>query len=405
MNLPSHWNTIADAEADVARKRVKLAAMFEAANEPGADKETAARNIKSANEELQQLVDKLQSAKAAKAANPTLGQRRINPNDDLTEYAASGRKAFVRQPDGEWGAAVVNAIADSQASGLKSSIVPSGTAVVPVPIGGPIEDPRRGRFLSELIPSDPAPGGHFSYLRQTVRDFAAAEVADLATKPTSNIALELVEGTTPVIAHLSPATPRHFFEDSRRVQQFVESEMRLGLNLAIDARIVSTVLATAGILQQGELGTDPLFTTRRALTRLQEREVEPSAYAMNPRDWEEVERAAQETFAANPGQNTPADAMARRLWGVPVFVTNALDEGTILLGDFAGSALLYRAVPDNFGDGMQAGVQLQWSEAGVSDGVSDFDRNALKVRAETRLEVAVLRDFAFVSIATPTTGS
>ena len=49
-----------------------------------------------------------------------------------------------------------------------------------------------------------------------------------------------------------------------------------------------------------------------------------------------------DTFAANDNTPGATDALARRLYGVPVVVTNSATSGEALIGDFAGSARIFR---------------------------------------------------------------
>jgi HK97 family phage major capsid protein len=374
--------------------------MIAEASRPGMKSAGLLDEINNGNKELGALVDTIESLErevaterlqneAMKASRRPV-DRQIFPDggaldDPLGRYRASGDS---------WGAAVVRE-ASVGMSGTKS-LATTGTAFIPIPILGPIEDPRRAHFVAELLRRENAPGGHFSYLKQTVRTNNAAVVAEGTKKPTSVYTLEKVDDTTKVIAHLSEPISRQVFDDAALVSQFVDNELRYGLNLALDARIVSEILG-AGIPVEGALGNDLLFATRRGKTRLQEKEVTPSAYVMNPRDWEEAERQAVDQFVANPNLAAPVDAMREALWGIPVVVSNAIAEGTVLLGNFAGSALLFQT----------DGVRVDWSEGTYDSGsgATDWERNLIRARAEGRWEVAVTQSFAFIEIMAPGTGS
>lgn len=394
---------IATKEA-IAGKRARIQFLFDGVDRlEGSAREERASAIKSANTDLRELIDKLeklqteydmQTAESAsrKAMRQPVG-RQIDPSED-SGTAAGRTRAW--SAEGSWGEAVVKAN-DEQgglASGMKS-LLPSGTAIVGVPVRGPVEDPRRARFLADLMPTQDEPSGYYAYLRQTVRANTADEVEEGAVKPTSVYTTVKEEGSIPTIAHLSEPIPRQRLEESSLVQQFVDGELRLGLNLALDDKIVAAVQAVA--LQQGYISTDPLVTTRRALTRLEEREVIPSAYVMHPRDWEEVELTASTTYAASPNMPGPVDAMKRSLWGIPVVTTTALAEGSIILGDFRDSAVLFTT----------GGIRVDWSEAShdAGTGTSDFERNMVRFRAERRAKAGILRSFAFIEIALPGTGS
>lgn len=392
----------------IAAKRTRLKFLFEDTDKLSeAEGEERVKAIKSANDELATLVDKHEKIQAAyeveKLERDALkslrkAPRQIDPAEDMDgSYTGPGSHLKVANPfGGNWGPTVLKA-AEEQAAirGLKS-ILPSGTAVVPVPVGGPIEIPRRAKFLSELMPVEDAPGGHLSYLRQTVRTNNAAVVEEGGIKPTSVFTLEKIEDTTDVIAHLSEPLPRSYFDDSTKIVQFIEQEMRLGVALAVDAKIVADILAASGLLVEGDIGST-IDTSRRALTRLQEREVEPSAFVLHPRDWEQMELEMTTGFAANSNMPAPTDEVRRSLFGIPVVVSNAIPQNTGLLGDFRDSAALYRT----------DGVRLDWSEATYDSGVgaTDFERNLLRWRAEGRFQTAILRSFAFVSINLAGTGS
>jgi hypothetical protein len=71
-------------------------------------------------------------------------------------------------------------------------------------------------------------------------------------------------------------------------------------------------------------------------------------------------------------------------------VSNAIPQDIGYLGDFTGSAVLYDT----------GGVQIDWSEGtyDVGVGATDFEGNLVRFRAETRIDVGILRSFAFVSI-------
>lgn len=386
---------------EIATKRARLGFLLDGAEEAtGSEAETRAHAIKSANDELGSLVSRAEdlSAKlklegleraALKAMRQPVG-RQILPDNE----GSYGRSSSPRSAGPDWGDVVVQAAEEqSAARGLKS-LLPSGTAVIPVPIGGPIAEPRRARFLTDLMPVEDAPGGHLSYLHQAVRGNNAAVVAEGAIKPTSVYTLELVADTTRVVAHLSEALPRTYFDDSGKIRQFIADEMQLGLDLAVDAKIVTDIYAS-GLLAEGDIGST-LATCRRAVTRLQEREVEPTAWVFHPRDWEQITGELTATYASNDNVAPPTDEIRRSLYGIPVVVSNAMTENNGLLGDFRKGAALYRT----------DGVRLDWSEATYDSvsGATDWSRNMLRWRAELRVQTAIYRSFAFISINLAGTG-
>lgn len=381
-----------DINLQIATKQAHLAPLLDGIEDLEGDRALSrAGAIKTANDEISSLIDRRDVMRAEIKASRSGGRQVIPHNDDTGPDGSLSP----RLPGPDWGSAVIAANeAQGGMRGVKSFIT-AGTATVATTVGGPIADPRRARFLSDLIPSENAPGGHFSYLRQTVRTNNAAVVAASALKPTSVYSLLRVDDTTKVVAHMTEPIVRQDLDDSAVLRQFLNDELKLGLDLVTDARIVAAIIA-AGPLVEGDIGTT-LDTTRRSLTRLQEREIDPSAFLLAPRDWEQIEGEAQATFAANANMAPATDAVRRTLHGIPVFLSNAVPENTGYLGDFRTSAKVYTTGP----------TTIDWSEGHFDSvvGATDFERNLVRFRAERRIEVAILRTFAFVQINLAATGS
>lgn len=308
---------------------------------------------------------------------------------------------------GSWnvGASVVDSI-NRRGTGFMAALVTGGSIPVTVPLSTtPVTDPRAARFLSDIIPMPDdggAPNGHFSFLRQTVRTNLAAPVAKGAKKPTSIYTLERVDGQTVVVAHLSEPIDRHDLSDAPLLRQFLDDEMTYGLRLAVDDQYLNgdgTGAEMDGILAAGITTITPqdtmLATTRRAITTLEQRELQPGWFVFNPIDWEEIELEAIAQFASNPNMPAAVDRMARRLHGVPVLVTNRIAATFGLLGDFAGSS-----------EQRQTGdIRIDWSEAvydpdkfGVGDGGTAFEANQVVFRTEGRWAINVKRPDGFLQI-------
>jgi hypothetical protein len=117
----------------------------------------------------------------------------------------------------------------------------------------------------------------------------------------------------------------------------------------------------------------------------------PTAFVFNATDWEGIELTGSDdaTYALSAGGNTlPVDRAARRLWGVPVVVSNAVAPGVGFCVDFAGSTELH----------LREDARLDWSEAtydpnlfGTDDGGTLFTANLLQYRCEMRAGWAVTR--------------
>ena len=190
-----------------------------------------------------------------------------------------------------------------------------------------------------------------------------------------------------VIAHLSEPIDRFDIEDAPLLQQFLESEMSYGLDVATDGVVVTAILAAA--TDAGS--TVDLAAIRGAITTLEEADLEPNAIVLSPSDWADVEAEALVAFAANSNLG-PNDAFQRRLYGISVTVTTSIATGKAIIGDF-GSALLY--VDDK---GVRIDVSSATPRTIDAATVSDFELNQLVFRAEKRAAVAVTRPTAFVKL-------
>ena len=189
-----------------------------------------------------------------------------------------------------------------------------------------------------------------------------------------------------VIAHLSEPIDRFWLEDNGALRQFLDQELRYGLAKALDARVVNVITteATPGS------GTVDLAGVRSAITDLQELDLVPSGIVMTPSDWEDVEAEATTTFAANDNFPAATEALAQRLYGVPVAVSNSITSGSAIVGAFRDSARIFRTG--------SASITLHDSQPRDVSGTdyADYVLNQLVMRAEMRAEVAVTRPAGFI---------
>lgn len=234
-------------------------------------------------------------------------------------------------------------------------------------------------------------GNTFSYLRQTVRDNKAAPVADGALKPTSLYTFEEVEDRYRVIAHLSEPIPQRFFYDDGTLGDFLASEMAGGLEQAIEYQALfgdgtgenlTGILSTSGIKLQTFV-TDPITTSRKALTQLQADGVTPSAWAINPADAETFDLLREGATSGQYLLGGPAGDASKVLWTIPTALSMAIPVGTALLADWSQGKLLPR----------------QEATLHVDTSGELFDKNQVKFRVEGRYGLVVKRPGAFVKVS------
>jgi len=211
-------------------------------------------------------------------------------------------------------------------------------------------------------------------------------------KPESAMVFEKDSTTVKTIAHWIPATKRAL-SDASQIRTLIDQFLRYGLEEELEDQMLAgdgtgeNFLGLANVsgvqTQAGPGGGEDNFTvTRRARRKVQiGGRARPTAFVMNPIDWENIElkRDTQGRFyGAGPFSMTQPT-----LWGLPVVEAEVVPQGTAWVGAW-NYAVLY--------DREQAGIQVTDSHADF------FIRNLVAILAEMRAAFAVLRPQAFVKI-------
>jgi HK97 family phage major capsid protein len=265
--------------------------------------------------------------------------------------------------------------------GLKA-LATSGTVVVEQTfVPDPIALGKPATWLLDVLPVQTV-GPQFAYLRQSVRTNAAAIVPEGSVKPTSTYTLVRIEDKLDVVAHLSEAIPRFWVADNVALETFMRSELELGLQVAVEGLIIADIAGTSGIQSQA-YSTSVLQTVRKSLTKLETQGYTPASIVLNPSDFEGIELALS-TVNAVEHMSLPFDTAARRLWGTPLVVTNAVAAGVAY--SLASGAV--KVMTDS------QGVQVTWSE---QSNATDWSENKIRARCEGRWATAVLAPLGCVS--------
>lgn len=214
-------------------------------------------------------------------------------------------------------------------------------------------------------------------------------------KPESGFNLVKMATTTKTIAHWIPATKRAL-SDAAQVRTLIDTFLRYGLEEEFEDQLLTGngtgesflgLNNVSGIQTQaapvGASGEDVFTVTRRARrkVRIGGRAI-PTAYVLNPIDWENIELMRdtnKQFYGAGPFALTPST-----LWGLPVIESEAVAAGTAWCADWRMGMIWDRE---------QATIQ-------ATDSHSDFFiRNLVAVLAEMRAAFGVLKPPAFVKIA------
>lgn len=265
--------------------------------------------------------------------------------------------------------------------------------------------------IRDLLPSVPTSSGSVEIMRLTSFDdqsapqqaqsmpSSAAGGGELEAKKKSNLVWTLVTVPVRTIAHYVIAS-RQALSDAPMLQGLIDTELTYGLQLEADDQLLngdgtgqnlSGIMLDANINDVGEMdpGIDDedvpaamIDHIRAAVTECQKDEYyNINGVVMNPVDWQILETAKATdghyllvAFAATSPE-TPS------VWRVPVVVTNAMEEGEFLLGDWRLGATVYE----------REGVSVRVSESHANL----FVENGVAVLAEERYTLAVNRPQAF----------
>lgn len=279
-------------------------------------------------------------------------------------------------------------------TGGQKALIAGGTATATVIARDVAGQPQLPTSLLETIAVVGLDSPTYRYLRQTSRAMNADVVAPGAEKPTSSVGLTPVEDHLRVVAHLSEGIAKYDLLDTRNLQTFVQAELHWGLMTKVEQLVLSGdgqgenptgILAQSGIQTQ-EFSGDILTTIRKAITATESLGYLPNVIALSPADWEAVELSRTSGSGEFVLDASPVDRAARRLYGIQVVVTTALEPGTAVVGDFREVTL--------FTD--RRGVMAEWN----GQAQDDFARNLIRLRTEGRFGVGVGQPQAIVRVDT-----
>lgn len=211
--------------------------------------------------------------------------------------------------------------------------------------------------------------------------------AGSGVKPEGGFAFLKVTATVKTIAEWIPATKRGL-ADVGQLRGLIDQELRDGLAEEEEDQILNGngsgenftgILNTSGIQTQ-TFSTDIVQTIRKAKTKARTvGRVIPNGVMLNPVDWEKIELLQDGNdryYGGGPfGATTPS------VWGLPVVESEAIAEGTALVGDWRKAVIWDRE---------QASISVTDSHADF------FIRNLVAVLGEERLAFGVTRPSAFV---------
>jgi HK97 family phage major capsid protein len=227
------------------------------------------------------------------------------------------------------------------------------------------KNPDRLLFIRQLVNRTPVTDSAVEIMRENVftnnaapqYDVSGTPVNQLVAKAKSDVTFSLETVPVRTIAHYMVAS-RQVLADAARLRNYIDNRLMYGLNLEFDSQMLygdgltenfKGLFVDAGVSDIGEIATGtsaadlPLAMIdhiRGAITELQVNDYyNVNGLIMNPVDWQTIE-----TAKGSDGHYiwvTVPNGGETQLWRVPVIVTNAVQAGDFLMGDWTMGATLY----------------------------------------------------------------
>ena len=277
----------------------------------------------------------------------------------------------------------------------------AGAMVFPDIQPGVVSILQREINVLDLIPRLGTDSNVVEWVRETAFTNAAAPTPEATvstgttgTKPESALTYQAMTTNVHTMAHWIPIT-NNALNDAPQIRGIINSRLLLGLTLTLETQIVSgdgtgenfTGILNAGIGNQ-PLGTDSTLDAvfkARTMVRVVGH-ARPNAIVMHPYNWQTARLSRENTASATLGgymMGPPSMTGANTAWGLPVVESEAIPQGTALVGDFAMGCTLFDREQSNIRVGL------------VND---NFIRNMQTILAELRAAFIVWRPTAFARV-------
>lgn len=336
------------------------------------------------------VIDKLTAGMThtSTTATPTIMRKSMGQ-----QFVESAAFDFFRKGGHRTSSAWTSPSVELYAATLTTDAASGGDLIIPDHRPGILPLLFKRLVVADLLASGTTDSNLISFMKETTFTNAAAAVLEGGTKPESTLVFDAATSEVRKLAHWLPVT-EEMLEDVGQIRSYIDARLRLGLDLTEEDQllngngtapnlrgILQTVGLTAAQARGADTNADAFFKqiTTIATTIF----TQPTGIVMNPANWQTVQltkNAAGNYLGSGPW----APAQPAQLWGLPVAVTPSIVANTGLVGDFRGSAQVFR----------KGGVRVE-----ASNSHSDFFiKNLQAIRAEERLALAVYRPAAFGTV-------
>ena len=217
---------------------------------------------------------------------------------------------------------------------------------------------------------------------------AAAERAEAAAKPESELLFELIQDPVRTIAHWLKAS-RQVLDDAPALETYINRRLSHGVRNRLELQILRGNGTSPNISGLSASGRHTAFTPGTGDTALQSlnkakyavigADETPDVFFMNPADWGVIERdtTSDGIYVAGHGAAVSyvANGMQPMAWGLPVITSNNVQAGKFYCLASMATQLFVRA-----------GVTVEMGYVNT-----DFTQNLVTILAEMRAALAVFR--------------
>ena len=206
-------------------------------------------NLKAMSEKADQEIKALgQVSTDTKTALENIGNTQREFADRLLQIEQKGvLKNEGEKPDESWGAQFIKSSQYSDFAGgrlskmrveLKNTLTGSDTVVAPARSPNPVSGAFLPLSLEQFLPSVNTNSNAIEFTKENVFTNSAAETAEGASKPESSLTWTLVNMPVSTVAHWIKIS-RQLASDNTALAAYVNTRMRYGVNLKVQAQLVA----------------------------------------------------------------------------------------------------------------------------------------------------------------------
>ena len=261
---------------------------------------------------------------------------------------------------------------------------------------GIVDGPFRALTVLDFIPRGTTNSNAIEYTREIPAsespagfDNNAAERAEGATKPESNVRFELISDPVRTIAHYLKLS-KQVLDDAPALQSYIDRRLRFGVRQRLETQVLAGNGTSPNISGLSASGRHTAYTPATGDTQFDSinkakyavvgRDYQPGVVFINPADWGTMERlkvgSSDGRYLAGEGAALSYinNGLTPMIWGMPVVASNNVPSGKFYVGDASTFMLMMR---------QEAVVEM------FEQDDTNVQQNLVTVRAELRAALAV----------------